>query len=102
MIDESKLASFVSRITCTVKTHKPVGELAARCIHASPKMGLGGLSAILHKLLSEKSAGISHVCIDSAQVFSKITGNKFGERVAFVKSMFVISSWTETTTHCPK
>ena len=55
-IADAKCADLKAQVICTIKTHKEPGEVAVGCIHASPKMGLAGLSSVGLAALSVSGA----------------------------------------------
>ena len=49
----------------TIKTHKPLGQLAARPIHAARSHMLNALGAVINRLLGPKLASLNHVVTSS-------------------------------------
>lgn len=56
----------------TVKTHKPVGEVACRLIHTSTKHALSGLSTVADKLVAKCIAGEAHMALTTADVIRNL------------------------------
>ena len=63
---------FACKTACTVKTHKPSGEVACRLLHTSVCHGLLGFSAIIDHLVAAEARKLEYLCFSSADVRSKI------------------------------
>lgn len=50
-----------SKLTLTLKSHKPQGEIAVRNLHASPSYGFAGLSIWVMRVLEEKLKTFSQI-----------------------------------------
>ncbi len=71
-ICESTVCNTTAVITCTVKTHKPVGEVVARVLHVSRKLLTEGLSAIIHERLDERISKLQHIAVHSEDLIAKV------------------------------
>ena len=58
------------RLSCTVKTHKPVGELSVRMIHGSSNHVLGSLGTALNRLVGEKLKAYKFLCSSSEELLA--------------------------------
>lgn len=73
-VEVAKPRDFVSKLGCTIKTHKPAGEIALGLIHSSVGHGLRGLSAVLHRLCGEVLKTIPFLAVNSVHVVGLFRG----------------------------
>ncbi len=80
---------LTSPILCTIKTHKPPGDLSVRVIHSSCKSSLAAVSRIVHVWLTEVIRSDHHItnclCVDSAEVVKRLGEWQFVGDVVFCK-----------------
>jgi hypothetical protein len=62
--------SMLSKVSVTIKTHKPPGKVRARMIHASPSGIVRALARVAHIWLSEKLQAVRHLCKDSREIIA--------------------------------
>ena len=64
----AELKSIVSKMSYTVKTHKPVGKIACRIIHSAAGSSFRGLSFALNDLFSPILSNLAHLCTSTDDV----------------------------------
>jgi hypothetical protein len=84
-LEDAKPRDLVGRINCTIKTHKPAGELSARVLHASQSVVTRGLALALHQALATKLNEIPHLCLRTDCVVRRLGECSFGPDVVLCK-----------------
>eukprot|EP00959_Pyramimonas_sp_CCMP1952_P163693 3422108-Pyramimonas_sp.AAC.1 len=76
---------MISRLKCTVKTHKPAGEVELRAIHASTGSPLTGGMRYVSSLLRPFLARQPHILRDSQDLLHQLRGIAVLENDRFLK-----------------
>jgi hypothetical protein len=74
---------MVCQLLATMKTHKT--PVAARLVHSSTSSIFNGIGGILNALLSPKVRALSHLCLSSEDVATRLRGIRAERRSVFLK-----------------
>ena len=77
--------SLIVKVGHTIKTHKPVGKLAARLLHRAHSHVFQGFSVLLSRWLDIHLGELAHLCKDTTAAQNALCTSRIGPLSVFVK-----------------